>query len=191
MRKVFSRELVLICSVLLLASCSHTLVTPKTALHEYLHNSDKSFQWEVQDSKKIDGVTLYRVLFTSQQWRGIIWNHEMTIMVPDILKYNDALLFITGGSVKNGKPNTHEWTEELTTEFCHVAKTNMAIVAILWQVPNQPLYDDLTEDALISYTLHNYLNDHDLTWPLLFPMTKSAVRAMDVVQKFAKKGDQK
>ena len=111
----------------------------------------------------------------------------MTLMVPDILKYNDALLFITGGSIKDGKPNTHKWTEELTKALSHIAKTNMAIVAILWQVPNQPLYDDLTEDALISYTLHNYLNDIDLTWPLLFPMTKSAVRAMDVVQHFSKK----
>ena len=63
----------------------------------------------------------------------------------------------------------------------------MTIVALLWQVPNQPLYGDLTEDALISYTLHNYLGDHDFTWPLLFPMTKSAIRAMDAVQQFAKK----
>jgi PhoPQ-activated pathogenicity-related protein len=58
---------------------------------------------------------------------------------------------------------------------------------MLWQVPNQPLYDNLTEDALISRTLHNYLTDHDFSWPLLFPMTKSAIRAMDVIQRFSKK----
>jgi PhoPQ-activated pathogenicity-related protein len=104
-----------------------------------------------------------------------------------MLKYKDALLFITGGSLDKGKPNIHKWDEDLTVGLTGVAKTNMTIVAILWQVPNQPLYDDLTEDALISYTLHNYLNDHDMTWPLLFPMTKSAVRAMDVIQKFSKK----
>jgi PhoPQ-activated pathogenicity-related protein len=158
-------------------------VTPQTALH----NSDKTFKWEVQDKKKGEGVMLYRILFTSQQWRGINWNHEMFIIVPDILKYNDALLFITGGSLKDGKPNMHEWNEDLTTSLIKVAKTNMTIVALLWQVPNQPLYDNLTEDALISYTLHNYLKDHDFTWPLLFPMTKSAIRAMDIVQKFSKK----
>jgi PhoPQ-activated pathogenicity-related protein len=168
-------------------SCSKSPVTPETALQSYLHNSDQSFKWKVQDKSKADGVTLYRILFTSQQWRGISWNHELTVMVPDILKYNDALLFITGGSVKNGKPDIHEWTEELTTALSQLAKTNRTIVAIVWQIPNQPLYDDLDEDALISFTLHNYLNDHDFTWPLLFPMTKSAVRAMDVVQQFAKK----
>ncbi len=186
MKSLF-RVSVLFFIVSLAFSCSKSPVTPETALQSYLHNSDQSFKWEVQDKSKADDVTLYRILFTSQQWRGISWNHELTVMVPDNLKYNDALLFITGGSVKNGKPDIHEWTEELTTALSQLAKTNRTIVAIVWQIPNQPLYDDLDEDALISFTLHNYLNDHDFTWPLLFPMTKSAVRAMDVVQQFAKK----
>jgi PhoPQ-activated pathogenicity-related protein len=185
MRKVLFGFLFLFCSGL--TAFAAKPLTPETALQAYLHNTDKSFKWEVQDKTKAEGSTLYRVLFTSQQWRGINWNHELTIIVPDLLKYNDALLFITGGSVKDGKPNTHKWDEDLTKSLSKVAKTNMAIVAIIWQVPSQPLYDDLTEDALISYTLHNYLKDKDFTWPLLFPMTKSAIKAMDVVQAFSKK----
>ncbi|MCX5716414.1 MAG: PhoPQ-activated protein PqaA family protein [Candidatus Omnitrophica bacterium] len=185
--KAFFRVLVLCFFGTIAFSCSQNPVTPETALQSYLHNSDKSFHWEVQDKNKAEGITLYRILFTSQQWRGINWNHELIVMVPDNLEYKDALLFITGGSVKNEKPNIHEWTDELIIPISKLAKTNKAIAAIIWQVPNQPLYGDLTEDALISYTLHNYLNDHDFTWPLLFPMTKSAVRAMDVVQQFAKK----
>jgi len=185
MNKILFR--ILIPSILLIAvSCAKKPVTPETALRSYLNNSDKSFKWEVQEKFKDEGLTLYRILFTSQHWRGIEWNHEMTIMVPDTLNYNDALLFITGGSLKNGKPNMHEWTDDLIAPLSQVAQTNKAVVAIVWQIPNQPLYDDLTEDALISFTLHNYQNDRDFTWPLLFPMTKSAVRAMDVVQKFSK-----
>lgn len=187
MKKLIVGILILFCSPVWVIAGSPKSITPETALQAYLNNSDKSFKWEVQDKMKTEGATLFRILFTSQQWRGMDWNHEMTVMVPDNLKYSDALLFITGGSVKEGKPNTHKWTESLTTSLTGVAKTNKAIIAILWQVPNQPLYGDLTEDALISYTLHNYLKDRDFTWPLLFPMTKSAVRAMDVVQKFAKK----
>ncbi|MBL7971131.1 MAG: PhoPQ-activated pathogenicity-like protein PqaA type, partial [Prolixibacteraceae bacterium] len=187
MKKLIVGILILFCSPVWVIAGSPKSITPETALQAYLNNSDKSFKWEVQDKMKTEGATLFRILFTSQQWRGIDWNHEMTVMVPDNLKYNDALLFITGGSVKEGKPNTHKWTENLTTSLTGVARTNKAIIAILWQVPNQPLYGDLTEDALISHTLHNYLKDGDFTWPLLFPMTKSAVRAMDVVQKFAKK----
>lgn len=187
MKKVLSLVLVLFCSDILVFAGLRKPVTPETALQSYINNADKSFKWEVQDKNKGEGVTLYRILLTSQKWRGIIWRHEMFIIVPDILKYNDALLFITGGSVKGGIPGKHEWNEDLVTSLSKVAKTNMTIAALLWQVPNQPLYNDLTEDALISYTLHNYLADHDFTWPLLFPMTKSAIRAMDVVQIFSKK----
>lgn len=187
MKRIVFRAISISCTVAILLSCARKPVTSETALQAYLRNSDKTFKWEVQDKYKEEGVTLYRILFTSQQWRGIDWNHELAVMVPDELEYNDALLFITGGSLKNGKPNIHDFKESLVVPLSRLAVTNKAIVALLWQVPNQPLYDDLTEDALISYTLHNYLNDHDFTWPLLFPMTKSAVRAMDVVQKFARK----
>jgi PhoPQ-activated pathogenicity-related protein len=187
MKKILILLFVLFSSSAVLLSGERTKVTPENALQSYLNNSDKSFRWEVEDTHKGDGVTLYRLLFTSQKWQGITWNHEMTIIVPDLLKYKDALLFITGGSLDKGKPNTHKWDDDLINKLSHVAKTNMTIAAIIWQVPNQPLYNDLTEDALVSYTLHNYINDHDLTWPLLLPMTKSAVRAMDVVQKFSRK----
>jgi len=187
MRKIFSFVFVIFYLVSLNVSAQTKNITPETAMKAYLQNGDQSFKWELKNQTKIDGVSLYQIVFTSQKWRGINWNHEITMMVPDDVKYKDALLFITGGSVKNEYPNVHKWDESLTKNLSAVAKVNHTIAAIVWQIPNQPLYDDLTEDALISYTLHNYLNDHDFTWPLLFPMTKSAIRAMDVVQQFAKK----
>jgi len=70
--------------------------------------------------------------------------------------------------------------------MAQLAVKNSAMVAIIWQIPNQPLYDDLTEDELISFTLFNYKNDGDYTWPLLFPMVKTAVSAMDAIQEFSK-----
>jgi PhoPQ-activated pathogenicity-related protein len=59
-------------------------------------------------------------------------------------------------------------------------------VAILLQVPFQPLFGGLSEDRLIAYTFGQYMLSQDPTWPLLLPMAKSAVRAMDVVQALGK-----
>lgn len=187
MRKFLIVLLVLTFSVQVIQVNAGKPVTPKTALQAYLHNADKSFKWEVKDQSSADGVKLYRLQLTSQTWRNIPWNHELIVMVPENLKYNDALLFITGGHVENRVPSFHKWTDELIVGLSNIAKVDQSVVAIIWQVPNQPLFDGRTEDALISYTLHQYLNDHDFTWPLLFPMTKSAVRAMDAIQQFCKK----
>ncbi len=162
-------------------------LSPENALQSYLNNEDESFKWEIQEKHEAEGLTLYRVIFTSQTWRDLVWKHELTVMVPDELEYNDALLFVTGGSVKDGEPNLHKWDKNDIVAFSEIAKKNKAITAIVWQIPNQPIFDGKVEDQIISYTFHNFQNDNDYTWPLLFPMVKSAVRAMDAVQEFAKK----
>lgn len=163
-------------------------VTPETALQAYINNGDKSFAWEIKEEFSVAGVKAYGLMLTSQTWKEHIWKHQLIVLIPDEIKYNDALLFITGGSNKNTEPN---WTaiekEKLLKGLVPVAKDNKAVVALIKQVPNQPLYDGRTEDALISMTLHNYKKDGDMSWPLLFPMVKSAVRGMDAVQEFTRK----
>lgn len=161
--------------------------TPATALEHYLNNGDNAFRWEVKESYEIDDVKVYALLLTSQKWREFTWTHQLSIMVPKNVKFNTALLFITGGSVnKDGLPNWSDKTDGLNNSFCKIAHDNNAIVAVLKQTPNQPFFDNLTEDALISYTLHNFKKDGDYSWPLLFPMVKSAKRAMDAIQEFTK-----
>jgi len=163
-------------------------VTPETALQSYLSNDDQSFKWEIKDNYALGETTAYQILLTSQKWREHLWTHELTVLVPKEVDHDGALLFITGGSTKEGLPNWSSKSEDKKSQnFSQVANKNKAIVAIVRQVPNQPLYDGLVEDQLISYTLHNYKKDKDLTWPLLFPMVKSAVKAMDAVQEFSKK----
>lgn len=161
-------------------------VTPATALKSYLNNGDATFKWELKDSYDIGNVKAYALLLTSQKWREHIWTHQLMILVPKENKHDGALLFITGGSVKDGLPNWNGRDDKFNAGISTLAEKNSAIVAVLRQTPNQPLYDGLTEDALISFTLHNFKKDGDYTWPLLFPMVKSAVKAMDAVQEFSK-----
>jgi PhoPQ-activated pathogenicity-related protein len=160
-------------------------ITPETALKSYINNGDDTFKWELKDTFPMGDVTGYNLLLTSQTWRGIVWRHQLTVLVPKENLHDGAMLFITGGSNKNEQPN---WSNKdgLWLPLAGIATKNKAIVALLKQAPNQPLFDKLTEDALISYTLHNFKKDGDYSWPLLFPMVKSAVRSMDAIQAFSK-----
>ena len=162
-------------------------VTPETALKSYLKNGDNTFKWEVREEYSLGEVKAFDILLTSQKWREHTWTHQLTIFVPSEIKYNGTLLYITGGSNSNGQPNWKDKNDGRAKSFIKIAHKNSAVVAIVRQTPNQPLYDDLVEDQLISFTLHNFKNDGDFTWPLLFPMVKTAVKAMDVVQDFTKK----
>jgi PhoPQ-activated pathogenicity-related protein len=161
-------------------------LTPETALQGYLNNGDKTYRWELKETYRVGEATAYSLLLTSQQWHEYVWTHQLTILVPTENNYDAALLFITGGSNKKGLPNWNGRDDKLLQALSGLATKNKSIVTLLRQTPNQPLYGKLTEDALISYTLHQFKEDGDYSWPLLFPMVKSAVKAMDAVQQFAK-----
>lgn len=157
--------------------------TSETALKDYLDNQDANYAWEVKEDYSLNDCKAYSILLISQKWQGILWKHELKVYVPDNIEYDGAMLFITGGGLnENRYPRFSEKGNAEEDAFSHMAIANKAPVALLSQVPNQPLYGGLNEDALIAYTLDEFRKSNDYSWPLLFPMTKSAIRAMDTVE---------
>ncbi|MDG2390069.1 MAG: PhoPQ-activated protein PqaA family protein [Planctomycetaceae bacterium] len=152
---------------------------PKS-LERYVKANDDSFSWEHLDERKTDFGTVYRLKLVSQTWHDIVWSHALTIYKPaQIAHPKHALLFVSGGS-------TGRMPSEKDQEVgLRLANACGACVAYLNQVPNQPLLGDRVEDDLITETWLRYLKTGDDTWPLLFPMVKSAVKAMDAVEEFS------
>lgn len=150
-------------------------------LEDYVQSPDSSFNWKRCEQKGLKGATVSHLQLVSQTWQGQFWSHHLLVVRPEKVVHPEfALLFVTGGSY--GGPDDKE-AERLNL----IAQRAGAIAALITQVPNQPLYDGRREDALIAYSFVQYLKTGDTTWPLLFPMVKSAVRGMDTVQQFASK----
>jgi PhoPQ-activated pathogenicity-related protein len=150
-------------------------------LDDYLKKSDGAFHWKQISNHTTEHGKIHSLTLTSQVWQSITWTHELVIYEPTDLTYKDTvLLFITGGHTgSKSDEKDHERAFSLT-------KATGARVAVLHQVPNQPLLGDKNEDALIAETFVRYLETKDASWPLLFPMVKSAVRAMDAVQEWSR-----
>src|SRR5207247_7918957 len=110
--------------------------------------------------------------------QGITWEHGLQVYVPAGVKPTATMFLWNQG----GKPGSGS----AIFGFSLAAKVN-APVAILFGIPNQPLFDGMKEDVLIAETFVRYLATQDNDWPLLFPMVKSLVRAMDALQAFADK----
>ncbi len=172
------------CSWVLLVAAAWTAGAPGADLASYVKAPDASFAFTVTDTAVVPGTgAVTTVRLTSQTWRGIAWEHWLRVIRPEKVAHPEiALLVVSGGRVRKEPP---KMGGELVMLASIAAKTG-SVVAVLSQVPNQPLFDNLSEDALISFTFQKYLETQDPTWPCLLPMVKSAVRAMDAVQAVAK-----
>jgi PhoPQ-activated pathogenicity-related protein len=148
-------------------------------IFDYVKAPDRAYKWSVKSTEAGPGDTqLVKMELVSQVWHGITWTHALWVLLPkDLSKANLCVLVITGG-----KPDS-----TYLALGSAVVKQTGCIMAVLGDIPNQPLFDHLSEDALIAYTFVRFLDTHDATWPALFPMTKSAVRAMDAIQDYCQK----
>ena len=155
--------------------------TPSLAdLQSYIDKPEPVFEWQLKNKieREQSGDRIYDLQFVSQVWQGKKWQHQLQIYRPaDAAPGATMFLWVTGGAAV---PETISLGLEL-------ARKIKAPVAFLYHIPNQPLLEgNLREDDLIAETFVRYLKSGDESWPLLLPMVKAVVKAMDVLQAFGK-----
>lgn len=164
--------------------------TQETALDRYIARPDPSYSWKHINTIAGSGYRAFVIDLASQTWRNAdevdrpIWKHWLTIVKPDQIASNKALLFIGGGS--NRDPAPTKISDRLAT---FAIETN-TVVAELGMVPNQPLFfsdskdKGRSEDDLIAYSRVRQMKTGDDTWLVRLAMVKSGVRALDAIQEF-------
>jgi PhoPQ-activated pathogenicity-related protein len=146
-------------------------------LRSYVKADDQAYHWEhLTQSARTDGTTVHELRLISQVWQGVTWQHRVRIVLPQVSQDMPSLtLLIVSGSMP---------VEQELHEAVFMARQLNAPVAILSDIPNQPLFGGLVEDDLLAHTFIQFITTQDATWPLLLPMVKGVVRAMDAIQAF-------
>ena len=183
-------------------------VFERRPLDDFMRRADLNYRYELKRTVNNYGVTGYIILMTSQQWRTAdevdlpIWKHWVTLLVPPNITNSTALLMVSGGDNAGAQAGSPV-PSAIDQVLAQVAIDTGSVIVVLNQVPSENLkfsdefderYKEVgrDEDEIIAYTYNKFFEtyaegDPDPTWPLLLPMAKSAVRAMDTVQDFMKK----
>ena len=148
-------------------------VAIKNELYEYVEADDHAYRWERTASRKLPGGVLHELRMVSQAWQGRDWQHRLSLFLPATITDPRWAMMTIGSDAPADQSATH-------LDFDLACRLGI-VCAHLYDVPNQPLFDGLREDELLAHTLTEYLDTDDATWPLLFPMVKSAVRALDTI----------
>ena len=150
-------------------------------LDDYIKVKDAAYSWKLAAKVTVPLLgTTHEIDLVSQTWQGINWNHKLVIYEPTGATRSSTMLLLNTGGAPSAGANIMGFT---------IAKKVGAPIAILFGIPNQPLYDGKKEDALIAETFVRYLEGQgkDGSWPLLFPMVKSVVRAFDAIESYTEK----
>ena len=108
-------------------------------LREYVQDVDPEYSYALDSESSGVGYTLYNIQMDSLRWRPEgeitpgVWNHWMTIIVPEEITTSKAHLVIVGGSVSAELPVMAE-----VALLVQVARDTGSPVVVLGQIPAQP-----------------------------------------------------
>ena len=144
-------------------------------LHDYIARAEPAAGWKLVTKSEFGGCEYWPLSLTSQTWHDIVWTHDLILFRPKGLPATDKMVILNeGGTFRPDK----------ALYGSYIAAKMKAPVAVLLGIPKQPLFDGKKEDDLIAETFVRYLGTKDASWPLLFPMVKSVVKAMDAIGEF-------
>jgi PhoPQ-activated pathogenicity-related protein len=153
------------------------IATP-TELSTYLAKPEPESGWTLKTKAEYGDCEYWHLNLKSQVWQNIPWEHDLVIFKPKSVTATDKMVLLNeGGSFR---PNNAMYG-------AFIAGKMQVPVAIVLGVPKQPLFDGKREDDLIAETFVRYLETQDGNWPLLFPMVKTVVKAMDAIGEFTGK----
>jgi PhoPQ-activated pathogenicity-related protein len=156
---------------------------PEHALAAYVAKPDLSFAWRFKRRYSHPHAEIIELTLASQAWQGQLWQHQLLLVRPErVADERHGVLIVGGGRWRDDDEAVAADTDVPLPEdgelFVAIARLLRAPVVVVGQVPYQPLFG-LTEDRLIAHTFERYLTTGDPEWPLLLPMVKSVVRALD------------
>ncbi len=166
-------------------------LTPDNALRTYVQAPDPAYRFAPVAALPGPGYTVHVLSMDSQRWREpgevdrTLWTHWLAVVVPDAVVHDTAMVIVAGGD----NTPAPDLTADEVVFGAQIAVLTQSVVAIVGQVPNQPLsFPDapvpLSEDALVAYSWDKAMDTLDWSWPAYLPMVKSVVRTLDTVQAF-------
>lgn len=174
-------------------------------LKEYVSTDDGAFHWHVTPKVMSGPGWKGSVLeMTSQRWLSNFvtpdtWNHTLVVITPSNVTQDLCLLYAAlgfYGSVNASSTSVSSSDEDVraAAEIAIAARRHTVVLFNVpaeylalkkpGQVPTQPL----VEDGSLSASWASFKDSHGALAPLLLelPMTKAAIKAMDVIGQFLK-----
>jgi PhoPQ-activated pathogenicity-related protein len=130
-------------------------------LEQYLRKPEPEFAWNLKDTNDQAGGSHLQSEFVSQNWQGITWRHQLQVFQPKNAAPNRMMfLWVTGGLPRPAH----------ALIGMELARKIGAPVALLFNIPNQPLLEDkLVRRQPHRRDVRSYLRPKDENGRCCFP----------------------
>ena len=108
-------------------------------------------------------------------WKGIHWYHRLIIIIPRSLLIKDYILLHIEGTKS---------PQRILRYFEPFSEKLKMPIAVIFDIPNQPLFGGLKEDSLVAYTFRKFIQTQDPNWIIFSPMIRSVREAMNYLENY-------